>query len=125
MGINYYSPSAWRGRTRKEDKQKKAIIICNSWAWLPNMASNRFQFCFQTYFAATLEILILPTSDYAFFSDLPNTSRYSTFSSVSLMLKTYSIYAYIDKDFNIHTTNKTFHNKSMAEGKDYTKFQRE
>jgi len=86
--VNFYSPSPCSGSTRREHIHRKTIIICNSWAWLPNMASNRF-------YVPTFTSVLQQHSKYSFthlltmhFSRIFQTLITTTCYSVSVMLKT-------------------------------------
>jgi len=90
--VNFYSPSPCSGSTRREHIHRKTIIICNSWAWLPNMASNRF-------YVPTFTSVLQQHSKYSFthlltmhFSRIFQTLITTTCYSVSVMLKTYYIH---------------------------------
>jgi hypothetical protein len=90
--VNFYSPSPCSGSTRREHMHRKTIIICNSWAWLPNMASNRF-------YVPTFTSVLQQHSEYSFthvltmhFSRIFQTLITTTCYSVSVMLKTYYIH---------------------------------
>lgn len=103
--INFYSPPPCSGSTRREHIHRKTIIICNSWAWLPNMASNRFYVpTFTSVLQQHSQVLIHPSLDYALFADLPNTNYYNMLLGVVDVKNI--LYTPLHLTFN-HTTQLT------------------
>lgn len=115
--VNFYSPSPCSGSTRREHIHRKTIIICNSWAWLPNMASHRL---YVPTFTSVLEqrskhpfIHLLTMHFSRIFQTLITTTCYSVSLNVKNILYT-PLHCTFNHTITPNKPKQTVHSTSMG-----------